>query len=175
MDLVLEALKRMAEYRFEEYGVERDDGTSFDEDFEIIKQALLELKAIKEANPSEALECLENIRKDIYDYYNEYLDDISIIKQALLKAQEQEKEIEILKEYRKDYLSRLENLEKCSLNQEKVLKVIFEKKVNIGVLESVRTYREYNNRILDLNPTLATSLYFLIEEEFDLLKKNLIF
>lgn len=67
------------------------------EEIDIVNNALLELKAINEANPSEALECLERlgaeklargqlIRND--DKIDPY---INTIKQALIKAQEQKK------------------------------------------------------------------------------------
>ena len=56
-----------------------------------IKQALAELKQIKEAKPSEAMECLEKLpyMSQGYGNWKEYY---NIIKQALLKAQELEKE-----------------------------------------------------------------------------------
>ncbi len=55
----------------------------------ILKSALLELKAIKEAKPSEAMECLEELRSNLGVIYD---DTLNTIEQALLKAQEQEKE-----------------------------------------------------------------------------------
>lgn len=67
------------------------------EDFDVVEQALLELKAIKEANPSEALECLKALQsiRDKYsmpltEYVNSF-DYIKTIKHVLLKQQEQEK------------------------------------------------------------------------------------
>ena len=67
---------------------------------QIIEQALKRLEAIDNAEPSEALECLEEnelvlLRKD----YN-------LLHQALLKAQEQEKENELLKEIIKSLFDR---------------------------------------------------------------------
>ena len=97
-------------------------GISLTEDFDLVEQALLELKSIKDANPSEALKCLEKLKgmeissmpfSDEYGTQEVDLNDIrkvgsqlntdfreytTTIKQALLKAQEQEKENEILKE-----------------------------------------------------------------------------
>lgn len=59
-----------------------------------IKQALIELKTIKEANPSEALECLEEIKSQSpvchYDDGSKsyvFEKEFDTIKQALLKAQ----------------------------------------------------------------------------------------
>lgn len=72
-------------------------GIGLTEDFDIVEQALLELKSIKEASPSEALECLKALQsiRDKYsmpltEYVNSF-DYIKIIKQVLLKQQEQEK------------------------------------------------------------------------------------
>jgi hypothetical protein len=73
---------------------------------ENLKNALIELKSIKEANPSEALECLDNLENSL-SLANELLrvtdtsamdKYIATIKQALLKAQEQKKALEIIKE-----------------------------------------------------------------------------
>ncbi len=70
-----------------------------------IKQALTELKQIKEAKPSEALEWIEEI-KNYFPYVDlgngqEYVcqKEFSTISQALLKAQEQEKEIAELNQH----------------------------------------------------------------------------
>lgn len=73
------------------------NGITKDDMFNKIKQALKRLESIDNANPSEALEGLERL-----EYYHirsvndlgckeHRLKDISTIKQALLKAQEQEK------------------------------------------------------------------------------------
>ena len=63
-----------------------------------INQALTELKAIKEAQPSEALKELEqNIKDRIILAEDRQLKLCATIKQTLLKAQEQEKVLEILK------------------------------------------------------------------------------
>ena len=74
-------------------------GCEVDMDSERIKtvqQALTELKAIKEAKPSEAMECLEKLpyMSQGYGNWKEYY---NTIKQALLKAQEQDKALEIIK------------------------------------------------------------------------------
>jgi len=72
----------------------------------------LELESIDNAKPSEALKCVDDINADLValpkhiegcdDIFDDYLEDISIktnsIKQALLKAQEQEKVLNIIKE-----------------------------------------------------------------------------
>ena len=69
------------------------------ENIETIKQALLELKSIKEANPSEALKCLDDLYCEPVDYRsNDKANDYETIKQALLKAEKEHKALEIIKE-----------------------------------------------------------------------------
>ena len=63
--------------------------------YNVLKQVLTELKAIKEAKPSEALRCLEELRSNLGVIYD---DTLNAIEQALLKAQEQDKALEIIKE-----------------------------------------------------------------------------
>ena len=84
-----------------------------------IKQALQRLESIDNTNPSEALECLEKVELLTCDF-EWYKDNINTIKQALLKAQE----------------------------QEKVLKIIKEKNVNTLLLELAENLEEYNERIV---------------------------
>ena len=63
------------------------------------KQALLELKDIKEVNLGKAMESLERIDKEYATIENEeFKICFNTIKQTLLKAQKQEKENELLKE-----------------------------------------------------------------------------
>jgi len=64
--------------------------TCFGDEFREIEQALCELKAIKEANPSEAIECLECLKNLCY-VFPEVKKNYKIIEQSLIKAQEQEK------------------------------------------------------------------------------------
>lgn len=70
-------------------------------DINIVKQALQRLEAIDNANPSEALKEIGILRGfnkvELKDDKN-VNKSLDIIKQALVKAQEQEKENEILKE-----------------------------------------------------------------------------
>ena len=114
------------------------------------KQALLELKQIKEANPSEALKCLEEMAKYRIEY-SEYLmpiKDISeykTIKQTLLKVQEQEKKL-------------------------KALEIIKNKEVNVNILISciigaIEPLEFYNEKV-------STNLK-LTQQEFELLKEVL--
>lgn len=70
-------------------------------DINTIKQALQRLSAIDNANPSEAIKCLEHIKK----YYipepcsAKTYDCLETIKQALIKAQENARSEEILQKY----------------------------------------------------------------------------
>lgn len=81
----------------------------FYEDFDLVLKALQRLESIDNANPSEALETLKDmlIGNGINDNINDYVDNLILpIKQALLKAQEQEKENELLKEIIKSLFDR---------------------------------------------------------------------
>lgn len=73
-----------------------------------VLDALDELKAIKEAKPSEALECLEKLPYTSQGYGN-WKEYYNTIKQALLKTQEQEKKIEKLKEWFMELNKKLKN------------------------------------------------------------------
>lgn len=73
--------------------------SEMNENSDIVEQALLKLKTIENAEPSEALEDLENLRCNLYNkpyLERNALSDFNTIKQALLKAQEQEKVLEII-------------------------------------------------------------------------------
>jgi hypothetical protein len=172
MNEIEEALKELEE----ELKWTHNDGvnlTKYDERlFNVIKQALIELKSIKEADPSEALKQVTYLSAILPDWQrvNNGVDSLSIIKQALLKAQDLEKEIEILKEYRKDYLSRLDNLEKHSLKQDKALEIIKEKKIDVVKLCCSLDAESYN---LSIDIKGLNDSYKITQEEFDLLKEVL--
>lgn len=90
------------------------------DDFLTIKKALQRLEAIDNANFDEALEDLKELHKLAYDIDVWKIEDIvqSLhIKQALIKAKE----------------------------QEKVLSIIFEKEVDIYVLRVASSLEHYNN------------------------------
>lgn len=78
-----------------------------------LKNALTELQAIKEAEPSEALEILLKAKQERLNFYGRLLDNdekfFETLEQALIKAQEQEKKIEKLKEWFMEVNKRLEN------------------------------------------------------------------
>ena len=130
--------------------------------YETIKQALQRLETIDNAKPSEALECLEYISKEeivvrdrnsIYMNPNDnnkgaftHLTTVGVnfkgalehIKQALIKSQE----------------------------QEKALKIMFEKYVDLNLLDCDDEVGQYNRHFGKGRQ--------LTEEEFELLKRNLI-
>ena len=131
------------------------NGLNFGDELRIIEQALQRLEAIDNANPSEALRELSIIRhleigfdKNGNPLNVGMVDGFETIKQALLKAQEQEKENAELK---------------------KVLSIIKEKDVNIWYLTvstKVKNYKDYNSFLMnDKNKRQLT------QEEFDLLKR----
>lgn len=112
-----------------------------EKDAQIVHQGLQRLEAIDNANPSEALEDLKELHELAYgnEETSWKIDEIrmsSHIKQALIKAQE----------------------------QEKVLKILKEKCVDIYLLKSISTLEEYNKNI-------GLRGIELTEEEFDLLKR----
>lgn len=108
IDKVFEALERLKTAPSfmggtEKYMFAMNSGSMLLEDYELIKQALLELKAIKESNPSEALNDLESYSKMNMAYLKKIdsLDDwnkIDIlykrIKQSLLNKSKKEKAFE---------------------------------------------------------------------------------
>ena len=155
---------------------------------ETIEQALERLEAIDNANPSEALECLEWLTSSLIGKYNlfyeeviinekeykesiEFIkDDYNIIKQALLKAQENTRSEEILQKYYQEgiTLDSVRALKQERDNYKKVLEIIKEKAVDVYVLFDLGL-EEYNKYVLKRYGTY----YQLTEEEFNLLKEGL--
>lgn len=134
----------------------------YKQDYEIVKQALQELQAIKNAKPSEAMERFDYIGNDIIFAYDDdyvsydYTDDVEYIKQALIKAQE----------------------------QEKVLNVIIKKNVSVwGFRNRVFGYQKEQNGNKIINDTYeyylnnfgcyhnGFDIELLTKEEFDILKE----
>ena len=101
--------------------------------------------AIDNAKPSEALECLHKIARKVeladYDDYWEVRYAHSKVEQALIKAQE----------------------------QEKVLKILKEKNVNIGLVKVLGSVEQYNQTYVYDN--MRNVKWCLTQEEFDLLKR----
>lgn len=102
--------------------VESPQDEKFEECVKIIKQFLQRLEAIDNASPSEALECLKKVNdylSNVYDYKEikeEIQKDINTIKQALIKAQE----------------------------QENILNIIEKKNVNINLIKRYDNVHDYN-------------------------------
>ena len=176
--------------------------SNFMKDLQIVKKDLQRLESIDNAKPSEAMECLEEIIHEFnephyelsgeYSYKNELLrrceDEVNTIKQALLKAQEDEElKVDIcemfgldnlfpyndtkaiLKEL-EEYMGRKNQLwvdfmktSKELKEQKKVLEIIKERQVDVFHLMRSETVEEYN-KIWD------SSKYCLTQEEFELLK-----
>ena len=84
------------DYLISDVGIENDDVNiclkTIKEQLPTIKQALQHLEAIDNANPSEALKCLEKVYSRLPQWdLSRNVDQCNIIKQALLKAQESKK------------------------------------------------------------------------------------
>ena len=106
MNKYLEALERLTYF---------SDYDKSDDDHDLVFKALTEYEAIKNAEPTKALEYLEEIKSQSPVCYYDNGDksyvfekELETIKQALLKAQEQEKAIAQFKEIVSlDYLCRV--------------------------------------------------------------------
>lgn len=109
-----------------------------------IEEALIELKAIKEAKPSEALRCLEELRSNLGVIYD---DTLNTIEQALLKAQD-------------DVANKKSNVDK-------MLEIVKEKDVDMYSLRRCETVEEYNIHFV------IDEYQRLTQDEFDLLKHYL--
>ena len=136
---------------------------------DVIEQALQHLEAIENSNPSETLDkLLDRANHDEYlsrigteeaiKFLNENQMFVTSIKQALLKAQEQEKENDRLD-------TKCLNILADNIRLENILKVIKKKTVNILLLELAENVDEYNERIVPNGQ--------LTQEEFELLKRYL--
>lgn len=98
-----------------------------------LKQALTELQAIKETQPSEAMEDSLKLYKMVESAgngngfnLNEAWEYHNIIKQALIKAQEQEKKIEKLKAWFTELNKMLENRNLTKSAQLELVKKVLE-------------------------------------------------
>ena len=124
--------------------------------YDTIKQALQRLESIDNSKPSETLEILDDFKNGLVNketgmiMFNQvwFKNQIDTIKQALLKAQENEKVLEIIKK----------------------------KRIDIGLLKHCEYHTEYNVEIAEHNDELKTYQDWwyrkeLTKEEFDLLKR----
>ena len=124
-----------------------------DDNFKIIEEALQRLESIDNARPSEALGLVKRTceiyvdslkQRDLigYDIIEKQINEaLDTIKQALIKAQEQEKVLEIIKE----------------------------KNVNIGLVNVLSSVEQYNQTYVYDN--MLNVKWCLTQEEFDTLKK----
>ena len=121
-------------------------------DIDIVKQALLELKAIKETNPSEAMGCLYWIGTHRIEFseflaFTKDISEYNTIKNYILKAQEQEKALDIIKN----------------------------KGIDLELFSRCHNFREYNKGLIDIYK--GTKYYKnsrnlkYTEEEFNTLKR----
>ncbi len=142
-----------------------------------IKQALQHLEAIDNSSPSEALECLEHIKKDDFNMiittypplpaYNGVTKDemFDKIEQVVLKAQEMEKENVKLK-------GQVKYLTEVGTELQKILSIIKEKNVDIGYLKWCLNEYEGDMALIVYNGHQnIVKAYELTIEEFDLLKR----
>ena len=127
-------------------------------DIELLEKELQRLEVIDNAEPSEALKCIEYIenkldtlKREYKSHLNHRCDDLFIqkhifttIKQYILKAQ----------------------------TQENLLKIIKEKRVDMFILESVSCASVYN-ATLEKDFYKVDNYRFLTDEEFDSLKEML--
>lgn len=90
-----------------EFAISEDENLDCKDAYEMtncldnIKQALNELQAIKNSNPSDAMECINRIWDDIevYNSFRQDFKDLKIIENYILKAQENEKVLNIIKKF----------------------------------------------------------------------------
>ena len=177
-----EALDRLYECNDDDYTLGYQQ-----HDYKLLQQALKRLEAIDNANPSEALECLKQI-EDIIEtkiglgVVNAYI--INIIKQALEKAQEQEKFFDDRLSFKdgsltcgfdykgKDIVAMPLNEYDKFMQQEEVLQIIRRKGLPIverNMLMLCENYEQYCDKYDNYNMINASMRK--TEEEFNLLKR----
>ena len=133
------------------------------------KQALQRLEQIDNAKPSEALKELEQMREFgnhfwVADKVNK---SYMTIKEYILSAQEQEDENSILKACIRDWEDDYKHLEYALHKEKEVLRIIFEKNVDIINIRMSKTVDSYNYSVSSSNLNRKE----LTQEEFDLLKR----
>lgn len=109
MSKELEALNHIGNCYVANEGKDLWISDDYGEDYDIIEKGLQRLEAIENANPSEALKKLEKYLKwlERNEFFIEisngkYVKCVDIIKPTLLKAQEQDKVLEIIKKKKVD-------------------------------------------------------------------------
>lgn len=173
----------------------KNDILGFDLTFVYLDKVLAELKSIKEANPSEAMKELNRIDCNITYLLNDCdIDEevsmnfksirdnksCEVIKQALLKAQEQDKEIDKLENQCLDVLADYIRLKNKAQEQEKVIKIIKEKCIgndNIYLVYVSKNYELYKSAadlgIRNITQVSLNEDELLTEAEFETLKEGL--
>lgn len=129
------------------------------DDFLIIKKALQRLESIDNANSNEALEGIEDLRSNLGVIYNSTLDTIE---QYILKAQEQEKFIDIVK--RKGMFISAKELNAMN-TYEDYKSVINERKLQQELMMHITP------ALIDWSTLESTPFY--TEKEFDIVKRSL--
>ena len=143
----LEALKRMEYFVNEEMGIKtfKQSGWHIEgtDDYELVKEGLQRLKSIDSSNSNEALEIIRKCENSNYlnTWYPKFVEDLKNIENYILKSQE----------------------------QEKVLKIMFDKQIDMFNLEVAidnNSLELYNNSIPE---NFKKSR--LTQEEFELVKR----
>lgn len=90
-----------------EFAIDKDENLDCKNAYEMtecldnVNQALIELQAIKNSNPSDAMECINRMWDDIevYNDFRQDFKDLKTIENYILKAQENEKVLNIIKKF----------------------------------------------------------------------------
>lgn len=122
----------------------------------------------KNLKPSEALKDLEIVSEFLG---LNYARELNTIKQALLKAQEQEKENPILKACISDWEDDYEHLEYALHKEKEILKIIKEKRVKIDLLYASSSVEQYNDELVIVYGMWFVKDRQLAQDEFDTLKR----
>ncbi len=148
MKEVFEALERLKNGCMggNEYRRYLQSDAAITEDYEIVKQFILELKAIKQANPTEALDDFEKMTQQIFQVDSSFEMYAEKVKQHLLKAQELEKENTECK--------RLEKKIDCPL--EIILKIMLKE---INTIFVIYGDGGYNSPYDNITPASVSGLY----------------
>ena len=125
------------------------------EDYTILKKILLEYESIKSAEPTKALECLENFidecQTEMYNYAE------------LQNGYQYEKW-----QYRKEQLENIKQALMSKSNAERCWEIVVKKRVSIVYLEDSLDVEQYNEFAFQTNGYASQ----LTEEEFNLLKNE---
>ena len=138
-------LKKLYENNAKKMG--KNDILGFDLTFAYLGKALQRLEAIENANPNEALSRIEDcLYEDPYADRNDvsYENDIVVIKQALIKAQEDKRFIELI------------------LNKPQLL--------NVFALDGVHTWEEFEDTFSDEDKEQINTT----KEEYEYMRNQLI-